>query len=161
MREENREEITCSIIKDLLPSYVDGICSEDSKKIVEQHLRTCADCAALVDALRESETIDRQGETKQIAYLKKLKKHAGAKELIGLGILLITIGFTLHVFRENYGAVSWICYIALPLILFDTHFLLSDHITKNERTEPKIVLTLVGSLLLCAGLLVAWISIKG
>ncbi|MDE7212333.1 MAG: zf-HC2 domain-containing protein [Lachnospiraceae bacterium] len=176
MKEENREEfdsvkksennfthteITCDIIRDLLPSYVDGICSDDSRKIVEQHLSACADCAALTAALRESETTTRQKEAKQIAYLKKVKKHTGAKELIGLGILLVTIGFTLRILIEYYKAVSWIYFLALPLILADTHFLLADHTAKNQRTEPKTALTLVSGLLICAGLLIAWISILG
>ena len=34
----------CEIIKDLLPLYCDGICSEESKKTVEEHLQSCADC---------------------------------------------------------------------------------------------------------------------
>ena len=32
----------CSIIQDLLPLYVDEICSEESKKIVEDHLSQCS-----------------------------------------------------------------------------------------------------------------------
>ena len=39
---------------DLLPSYMDGLCSEDSGKLVEQHLKGCADCRAFVEMLRES-----------------------------------------------------------------------------------------------------------
>lgn len=153
--------ITCDIIRDLLPSYVDGICSDDSRQVIEQHLSACTECAALTAALRESETIASQKETKQIAYLKKIKKHTGAKELIGLGILLITIGFTLRILTGYYNTVSWIYFLALPLILVDTHFLLADYTAKNQRTEPKIVLTFIGGLLICIGSLVAWISISG
>lgn len=32
----------CSIIQDLLPLYVDEICSEESKNIVEDHLSQCS-----------------------------------------------------------------------------------------------------------------------
>ena len=34
----------CHIIADLLPLYVDGICSEGSKAMVEEHLKTCEGC---------------------------------------------------------------------------------------------------------------------
>jgi len=33
--------ITCEIIKDLLPLYHDNVCSEDSRKLIEEHLLTC------------------------------------------------------------------------------------------------------------------------
>ena len=34
----------CEIINDLLPLYVDGVCSEETKKEVEEHLKTCPAC---------------------------------------------------------------------------------------------------------------------
>lgn len=37
--------ITCSIINDLLPLYIEGICSEDTKKMVELHLTECKECS--------------------------------------------------------------------------------------------------------------------
>lgn len=170
MKEENREktngresyraEISCDVIRDLLPSYVDGICSKDSKIIIEQHLSGCADCSALMEALRESEVIEGQKEARQIAYMKKIKKHASKKELVGLGILLVTVVFSLQVFSRYYGAIPWLYFAVLPLLLFDTHFLLFDHIAQNRRTEPKIVLSLTGGLLLCAEILVAFISMQ-
>lgn len=36
----------CNVIKDLLPSYVDGICSEDTVGIVDEHLHNCEECKA-------------------------------------------------------------------------------------------------------------------
>lgn len=36
--------ITCEIIKDLLPLYYDNVCSEDSRKLIEEHLLTCEKC---------------------------------------------------------------------------------------------------------------------
>jgi len=36
--------ITCEIIKDLLPLYHDNVCSEDSRKLIEEHLSVCEKC---------------------------------------------------------------------------------------------------------------------
>jgi hypothetical protein len=36
--------IKCTIIEDLLPLYADGICSEDTKELVEAHLMECDSC---------------------------------------------------------------------------------------------------------------------
>lgn len=157
----NHNEFSCDIIRDLLPSYVDGICSADSKQAVEGHLATCADCATLLGALRESEIQEQQQENKKIAYMKKIKKHAGKKEIIGLGLLLVAIILSLWGFLGQYGVLPLLFYLAiLPLVLFDAHFLLTDHTTFTKWTEAKTILTLVSSLLVCLGILVAFVSIQ-
>ena len=34
----------CPIINDLLPLYADGVCSEESRQAVMEHLKDCACC---------------------------------------------------------------------------------------------------------------------
>ena len=34
----------CKVIQDLLPLYTDGICSDVSAQMVEEHLKECASC---------------------------------------------------------------------------------------------------------------------
>ena len=36
--------MNCRIADDLLPLYVDGVCSPDSCALLEEHLRTCPAC---------------------------------------------------------------------------------------------------------------------
>jgi len=40
-------KLDCQIIRDLLPLYEDGVCSEKSREAVKDHLTACRDCAAL------------------------------------------------------------------------------------------------------------------
>ena len=37
-------KITCNIIQDMLPLYVDDVLSEDSRKMIEEHLKDCEVC---------------------------------------------------------------------------------------------------------------------
>ena len=37
--------IACEIVKDLVPLYLDGTSSENTKKFVKMHLRRCKSCA--------------------------------------------------------------------------------------------------------------------
>lgn len=37
--------ITCDVIRDLLPLYADDVCSPGSRELVETHLYSCRDCA--------------------------------------------------------------------------------------------------------------------
>ena len=34
----------CYLIKDLLPSYIDEICTDETNEIIKKHLEECPDC---------------------------------------------------------------------------------------------------------------------
>ncbi len=42
---------TCSLVRDLLPLYVDGLVGEDSSKIIEEHLCNCDECRRQYEAM--------------------------------------------------------------------------------------------------------------
>lgn len=43
--------VTCNVIEDLLPIYADGICSEDTKTIIEHHIAVCPECREKLEAM--------------------------------------------------------------------------------------------------------------
>ena len=46
-----KNDLTCGVVRDLLPSYVEGLTSPESNTAVERHLSECPDCAQLRTAL--------------------------------------------------------------------------------------------------------------
>ena len=38
------DQLDHDIVQDLLPLYHDGVCSDESRAAVEEHLKTCEDC---------------------------------------------------------------------------------------------------------------------
>ena len=46
-----KNDLTCGVVRDLLPSYVEGLTSPESNAAVERHLSECPDCAQLRTAL--------------------------------------------------------------------------------------------------------------
>ena len=47
------EKITCDVIRDLLPLYCDGVCSQDSRELVREHLEDCRECRGLLQKMRQ------------------------------------------------------------------------------------------------------------
>lgn len=47
-------KIACDVIKDLLPLYVDDVCSEKTKDLIEEHLAGCEECQKYYEALQEN-----------------------------------------------------------------------------------------------------------
>ena len=50
-------KISCDIIKDLLPLYIDGVCSSDSIDLIEEHLKECPLCEAEFSNLQNNTDI--------------------------------------------------------------------------------------------------------
>lgn len=47
----NKHDLPCSVIVDLLPLYKEDICSEETKELVEDHIRGCEDCRLLCETM--------------------------------------------------------------------------------------------------------------
>ena len=69
-------KIPCEVIRDLFPSYIDGLTSDVSNAEIEGHIGECHDCKAILDAMRmpEGEDISIVEENKELDFLKKNKK---------------------------------------------------------------------------------------
>ncbi|MFF3099831.1 zf-HC2 domain-containing protein [Viridibacillus arvi] len=69
--------MNCNIIKDLLPSYIDEICSEDTAKLVEGHVQHCEECRLSINRMQEQmayvQHIPEEVE-KAITPFKKVKR---------------------------------------------------------------------------------------
>lgn len=88
--------ISCEIIKDLLPLYYDGVCSEDSKKAVEEHLLQCENCRAELSSMdstfivpQTEQNINEAHEIRQLS--KRWKKGMVKSALKGVMFTLLTI----------------------------------------------------------------------
>lgn len=97
----------CEIIKDLFPSYIDKLLSNDSEKFIEKHLETCSKCNNILKILKneKNENIDKIKFNDQVEYkyLKKInKKMLLLKTVIILIILVIVISFGLSISKFNY-----------------------------------------------------------
>lgn len=65
------KEVNCNIANDLIPLYIDGILSEDSKVFLEEHMEHCDECQEMAEELKTNLTI---AEDKDINPFKKLRK---------------------------------------------------------------------------------------
>jgi len=87
--------VNCDIIRDLLPLYVDDVCSASSRELVDTHLQGCAKCAEelrlMKGALPASEVIAEEVSSAKAAG-KAWKKNKIRSILIGLLIAAIIGG---------------------------------------------------------------------
>jgi hypothetical protein len=42
----------CNIVKDLMPSYIDNLCSKDSIVFIEDHMSSCTECREVLESMK-------------------------------------------------------------------------------------------------------------
>lgn len=65
--------INCNVARDLLPLYHDGVCSEDSRKLVEEHVASCPGCSEILRELRGEIEIPHESPD-DLGTMKKIEK---------------------------------------------------------------------------------------
>lgn len=96
----------CDIVQDLLFSYNDGILSETSKELVEEHLKKCDKCKEILEEIKQENS--EKNQVKEVDFFKMIKKNINKKNIIILVffiILTIVILFNVQVYN-NYNEIA-------------------------------------------------------
>ena len=96
----------CDIVGDLLFSYNDGILSNTSKELVEEHLKECGKCRKILEEIKQ-ENVEKE-QVKEIDFFKSVKKKINKRNVIILVvfiILMIVVLLNIQVYN-NYNEVA-------------------------------------------------------
>ena len=93
-----KNDLTCGVVRDLLPSYVEGLTSQETNQAVETHLASCPECTACRDAMKVP--TEPAEQAKEVDYLKTVKRRNGRRVVLAVvcTVLLILAGFALKIF---------------------------------------------------------------
>lgn len=110
----------CNIVKDLLPSYIDGLTSRESNEFIKEHIKTCNDCKEEINKYKSIEIKEKEETLKSIDYMKKpRKKLKGVIALFSIIILSILIYLVVPKKEKN-----------LDFTAFDYN-IVNDHLVLN------------------------------
>ncbi|WP_051569394.1 zf-HC2 domain-containing protein [Alkaliphilus transvaalensis] len=76
---------SCEVVKDLLPLYYDDVCSNESRRIVEEHLLECDTCKRYLDSMKDDFIQDdtvKSTELEKSDALKRIKKKLFRKNVM-------------------------------------------------------------------------------
>ncbi len=144
--------MNCDIIQDLIPSYVDGICSDATKECVEEHVRECNQCRKRIEIFRDTEISDSNIEQKQIDVFKKFHSHMKFMKLFSVVLLLLLIGLGTYNFCTNYISLSAMIYYVLFPICMIGLYLFTGEKGDMKRSEKKDYIVAILSIIdiICA-----------
>ena len=115
---------SCNIIRDLMPLYIDGVCSEESKKIIEEHLEECEECRAYFSSMNEENKINEhlydEKESQKISSFKAVKKRIRRKQIVsGIIAILIVISMsmsTIGILKNIHRTVEYEDNISVSMV---------------------------------------------
>lgn len=89
----------CEVIRDLLPLYQDGVCSEQSVQLVEEHLTECPACAQMLETIRTEVSVHRAATPEDIsasvAMRALLLRWRRSKLLLTITCVVVAVALTL------------------------------------------------------------------
>ena len=86
-------DFLCDLVADLLPVYLDGKASEETKRLIESHIGSCSECKEMYEAMSADLSV------------KKKPKGSGKRKMNPLVKVII-------------GVVCYVTIMLLLLILF-------------------------------------------
>lgn len=104
------KKISCDIIKDVLPLYLDGVVSNATKEMVEEHLSSCDFCRKEAEVLKQDIILPaaKNIQLSEARVFKKLKSHFWKKNVIISVITMIATIFLL-IGLHSYAALAKTC----------------------------------------------------
>ncbi len=109
------EQMNCDIIRDLIPSYVDEVCSESTKRCVEEHLGSCGGCRQMLETYKGHSLSGKKLEQKELDSLKKIKNRMKFQNAVCYIILVFLLYCGFEVFFANH--INYVLF-SHPALLF-------------------------------------------
>lgn len=92
-------ELNCSIIRDLLPLYIEGLASKESAELINEHLKNCPECQKELEAMKNEVLTTENAELDEDStLLKKIMQKLNMRISFltyGVIVFFILFGFSL------------------------------------------------------------------
>ena len=108
-----KNDLSCDVVRDLLPSYIDELTSDDSNQAVQEHMSRCKECRDIYIAMSEAAEKDKERECRELDYLKGVKKKNRKKlrTAVAITAAALLLVFAIGIFSYNFligsPAYSW------------------------------------------------------
>ena len=113
----------CNVVKDLIPLYIEGCCSEESATIVKNHIENCTSCKEFYESMNApSDVTPVVSAPKKLSRINDWKASVLQSVLLFVSFAIIIIGVALEAVTP-FGQMNG-CW-ALSLVIPATGFLLS------------------------------------
>ncbi|MDE6699763.1 MAG: zf-HC2 domain-containing protein [Acetatifactor sp.] len=149
--DNHNNNYNCNIVRDLLPLYLEELCSEDSRSYVEAHLAQCEACRDSCALMKRTDLTADAAEDREINAFKKLKTFFTVQMSISylLFLAVLSIGVFTLLLTVSVNNFYWSSYaLLMPLMMLATDFAFRSKTDPSVQKNGKTLLIPQGLLLL-------------
>ena len=144
----------CEVIRDLLPLYVDEVCSGTSRELIEEHLQDCPECSAILEKIRKNEIENNLREEKDqvIEYqAKRFKRRSTTVGSVVSGLFMVPILICLIVNLSVGSSLDWFYMVLGGLAIVASWTLVPLMVPRNKLfwSFCAFVLSILFTLAVC------------
>lgn len=136
------EKINCNVIQDILPLYIDHAVCDETKEMVERHLRECESCRKAYQETVNDLYLPVETEKSDVRELRRFKKFLSRRQLRTIfatvtGVLIFFVAVT--VFMNRYMRYIGYQEAGLTFISEDAaEVCFKDSVNGNYRWRNKL-----------------------
>lgn len=131
----------CELVRDLLPSYIDNLTSDETNEFIELHIKNCPECKACLDELQKTASTDeKEKSTKFVKFAKKnQRKMRILKSIVFLVLAVILVNYVrnvviyLNIIKKNKESLSCTNYHYQSYRYHKNRLLVDDYYVKDNK----------------------------
>lgn len=95
-------KLACEVIEDLLALYVDDVVSDETKRLVDEHLRTCNTCRASYEQMSQTIYVPIDTNITGLQRVNKSWKRKKWLSIVGSALVTGALGFAIFSYVFHY-----------------------------------------------------------
>ncbi|MGI6684106.1 MAG: zf-HC2 domain-containing protein [Bacillota bacterium] len=135
-----KKELTCGIVQDLLPNYIEKLTSDETNHAVEEHLDICHDCKNVYEQM-----VADIGNTEKVPVieLKFLKKVKRARLLAAVLCVVLTLILSWLIYTSEYNFTNDKSHLAAGITEFIAPFepSVNAYVLETKEVDGVLVAT--------------------
>ena len=111
-----KNDLSCAVVRDLLPAYAEGLTAPETNEAVERHLAGCPACAAHLAAMDAPETAEQEETDKEVDYFKTVRRRGRRRIVLAVALTVLAIAAAAAVKIYVIGTPGQAAHVSNPNI---------------------------------------------
>lgn len=111
-----KNDLSCAVVRDLLPAYAEGLTAPETNEAVERHLAGCPACAAHLAAMRAPETAEQEETDKEVDYFKTVRRRGRRRIVLAVALTVLAIAAAAAVKIYVIGTPGQAAHVSNPTV---------------------------------------------
>mgnify|MGYP000601022865 CR=1 FL=1 len=111
-----KNDLSCAVVRDLLPAYAEGLTAPETNEAVERHLAACPACAAHLAAMDAPETAEQEETDKEVDYFKTVRRRGHRRIVLAVALTVLAIAAAAAVKIYVIGTPGQAAHVSNPTV---------------------------------------------